>query len=194
MFVIGLIVTSKVIFIFLYSAFEYSLGLGRNPLRYFQTILFLECTHLKWPTFILGPEKVKDKSGYILGDPDANFAANPYVEKIRTFFTRPRIKYFESIKSLFADGQGNYLNVLGYQKETSQVKLSHFYTTVKITIKNGLKFQFSLSLSINTVMTICFNDTALIFTQPGLTIQRIMATNTKPSTIINCLLRFKILQ
>jgi hypothetical protein len=35
----------------------------------------------------LGPEKVKDKSGYILGDPDANFAANPYVEKIRTFFT-----------------------------------------------------------------------------------------------------------
>lgn len=87
MFVIGLIVTSKLIFIFLYSAFEYSLGLGRNPLRYFQTILFLECTHLKWPTFILGPEKVKDKSGYILGDPDANFAANPYVEKIRTFFT-----------------------------------------------------------------------------------------------------------
>jgi len=122
-----------------FSLFEYSytLGFGRNSLRYFQTVLSIQCSQLKLPQFKLEPEKSIDKIGHVFGFQDINFDEHPLFSnqyflqgsdeiEIREFFNPQRIQYFESMKNAYIESQGNNLILYRLSKRYEPGEIKSF--------------------------------------------------------------------
>lgn len=100
--------------------YQYTEGHGKNSTTYKQTVVSMDCSKLKFPSFELKPENTLHKIGQIFGYQDIDFASFPTFSKkyllrgadeseIRQLFTAQVIHFFESNQNLCIEAHDSTL-------------------------------------------------------------------------------------